>query len=259
MFYREAAPSAELSDIVLSFWEFSVSENAPEPIIHEVFPDGCISLFYYRNLSLGINEISIAGLIVESIFVQVLPGDVYWGVRINPAAASAVLRLDPAEIRTQPMRFFSVLKCFASQLIEKLNICEDFTAANNIFESFIKKLPVENVDTIIAAAVRFIENNQGQSKVSEIAEFVELSPRQFERRFRRASGLTPKQYIRTRRLRATTLNWLENSAANWANLAAEMGFADQAHLTHEFAALTKRSPVSFVEKVNRIEHGTLVK
>jgi AraC-like DNA-binding protein len=46
---------------------------------------------------------------------------------------------------------------------------------------------------------------------------------------------------------------------NWASRAAEMGFADQAHLTHEFSMLTGRSPNSFAEKVKRIEHGELIK
>jgi AraC-like DNA-binding protein len=51
---------------------------------------------------------------------------------------------------------------------------------------------------------------------------------------------------------------VENENLNWATRAAEMGFTDQSHLTHEFVAVTGRSPNSFAEKVKQIEHGNLV-
>ncbi|HRH42035.1 MAG TPA: helix-turn-helix domain-containing protein, partial [Pyrinomonadaceae bacterium] len=86
-----------------------------------------------------------------------------------------------------------------------------------------------------------------------------LSTRQLERRFKASSGLSPKQFARTRRIRATAVDLVENNKQNWANRAAEIGFADQAHLTREFVSVTKRSPNSFAEKVKQIKHGNLVK
>ncbi|MEJ7700797.1 MAG: hypothetical protein WKF71_14285 [Pyrinomonadaceae bacterium] len=52
MFYREVAPPDEIADLVLSFWEFAVKSESREPVIHEVFPDGCISILYYRHQNL---------------------------------------------------------------------------------------------------------------------------------------------------------------------------------------------------------------
>lgn len=44
-----------------------------------------------------------------------------------------------------------------------------------------------------------------------------------------------------------------------ATRAAEFGFADQSHLTHEFSRLTGRAPNSFAATIERIEHGDLIK
>lgn len=104
-----------------------------------------------------------------------------------------------------------------------------------------------------------IEETNGEIKISALAEKLNLSPRQLERRFKKSSGLPPKQFARTRRIRAAAIDLVENKKINWANRAAEMGFADQAHLTHEFVSVTKRSPNSFAEKVKEIEHGNLIK
>jgi len=146
-------------------------------------------------------------------------------------------------------------------LIEKLNVCENFDEAVAAFENHLKELNFRQdmADEKVAQALRIIEKTGGEIKILELAEQVNLSIRQLERRFKKNSGLSPKQFARTRRIRATAVDLVENNDMNWANRAAEMGFADQAHLTHEFVSVTKRSPNSFAEKVSHIKHGNLVK
>jgi len=107
--------------------------------------------------------------------------------------------------------------------------------------------------------VKIIEANRSEVRISEVAAAVNLSVRQLERRFRCSTGLSPKQYARARRIRATAINMLEETEVNMASRALEMGFTDQSHLTHEFSTLTGRSPNSFAKRVKRIEHGELVK
>ncbi|MGH9328430.1 MAG: hypothetical protein ACRD2B_17305 [Terriglobia bacterium] len=45
---------------------------------------------------------------------------------------------------------------------------------------------------------------------------------------------------------------------NWAELAADGGFADQPHLAHEVRVLTGRSPAQFEIDVREIKHGDLL-
>ena len=115
-----------------------------------------------------------------------------------------------------------------------------------------------DVDQKILEAVAIIEESCGEVRISELAARLGLSVRQFERRFKRSAGLSPKQYARARRFRAAAAALAEGKKVNWADRAAEMGFADQAHLTHEFSSLSGRSPKSFAEKVKKIDHGKLV-
>jgi len=109
------------------------------------------------------------------------------------------------------------------------------------------------------AVGRLVDEEPGEVRVEQLAKTLGLSTRQFQRRFRASSGLTPKQFLRTQRIRATAVNLVQNRDQKWAERAAELGFADQAHMTHEFVSITNRSPKSFAESLSDISHGELVK
>jgi transcriptional regulator GlxA family with amidase domain len=145
--------------------------------------------------------------------------------------------------------------------LEKLDACENFEEAIVIFENRLRQTDfgASVSDEKVAEAVKLIEATGGEMKIAELAAELELSTRQLQRRFKVNSGLTPKQFARARRIRAAAVHLVENSGSNWADRAAETGFADQAHLAHEFVSVTKRSPNSFAEKVSHIKHGKLVK
>jgi len=182
-------------------------------------------------------------------------------MRFSPAACAKILCSNPSKIQSQSLNELKDFSRITDGLLEKLAICRNFEDAIKIYEAQIKTLGLNlnDVDEKIAEAVRIIEANRGEVRISEIAEAVDLSVRQLERRFRTSAGLSPKRFARARRIRATAINLVEKSEMNWASRAAEMGFADQSHLTHEFSTLTGRSPNSFAELVKRIEHGELVK
>ena len=259
LFYREIAPPAGLDALVLSFWEFTVEETAPEPVRHEIFPDGCVSLFYQRNERADFRRLALSGLNLTSVTVEVLPGDVYWGVRISPAAGASVLRAAPADLRHRPGVAAELFPHLTCGLLEELNACRSFAEAIEIYGARLQKAAAGAPDEKVARAAAIIETQRGEIKIADLAEALAISPRQLERRFKQSAGLSPKQYARARRLRATAIDWLENRALNWAGRAAEMGFTDQAHLAREFVSVTKRSPQSFAAKVDEIEHGSLVK
>lgn len=259
MFYREIAPNSDASHIIFSFWEFRVNLPTPEPIVHEIFPDGCRSIFYYKNARFKTSALLVSSLGLESVNVPVFDGDVYWGMRVSPAACRALLNDEMTSEQSRPAAEIPNLADVVRDLTAKLGDCENFEAAISEFETSVHQLKLEAIDERVVSAVRFVEENHAQVKIDEIAAAAGLSRRQFERRFLQSSGLTPKQYLRARRLRATAIKIVENAGQNWANRAAEMGFADQAHLSHEFNALTSRTPGAFAERVKQIEHGKLIK
>jgi AraC-like DNA-binding protein len=73
------------------------------------------------------------------------------------------------------------------------------------------------------------------------ARKMHLAPQSLSRGFRRAYGITPKRYrVEQRALRA--IRALRDWRGSLASLAAETGFADQAHLTRAVVMLTGLAP-----------------
>jgi AraC-like DNA-binding protein len=261
MSYCELAPAPDLAHVVLSYAQFAIAPDARGPIVHEVITDGCISLVYHRNPAQAVTWLKIVGPRLEALRTEVHAGDCFWIVRLSPAACRRVLGCAPASLLNQLLLCSQLLPELTDELLLRLDACRNFAQAIAAYATCLSSLGIKpaDIDLEVAASVRLIEASQGQARIAEVAGMVGLSVRQLERRFRAVTGLTPKQFARVRRLRATALALIEGAEINWAARAAEMGFADQSHLTREFVALTGRSPVSFAEDLARIEHGELVK
>jgi AraC-like DNA-binding protein len=100
----------------------------------------------------------------------------------------------------------------------------------------------EAPDPAIPWAARALE--QG-TPVSAVTSELGLLPKTFVRRFRAQTGLSPKRYSRVRRLQRMLGSLGDPAAADWSEVAAEHGYADQAHLIHDFRNLTGLTPTAY--------------
>jgi transcriptional regulator GlxA family with amidase domain len=99
----------------------------------------------------------------------------------------------------------------------------------------------------VARAWHRLRSGHGSARISELVRESGLSHRAFVGRFRRQVGVGPKTAARILRYeRATAL--LEAGTRSVAEVAALSGYADQAHLDREFAALAGRSPTRLVQE-----------
>ena len=81
--------------------------------------------------------------------------------------------------------------------------------------------------------------------VSHLASRLGLLPKTFVRCFREHVGLSPKRFSRVRRLQRMVRSVRDPGSADWAEVAAEYGYTDQAHLIHDFRDLTGITPTAF--------------
>ena len=81
-------------------------------------------------------------------------------------------------------------------------------------------------------------------RVEQLASAAGLSPRTLERHFSTHVGLSPKKVIRRYRLQEVA-EQARRLGVDWASIAAELGYADQAHLIRDFRAVTGEAPASY--------------
>ncbi|GAB3810207.1 hypothetical protein GCM10027605_47570 [Micromonospora zhanjiangensis] len=85
--------------------------------------------------------------------------------------------------------------------------------------------------------------------VAEVEDRLGWTRRRLASRFGDRVGITPKRFARVRRfqrlLGAVTTDARHGLAPDWARLAAEHGYHDQAHMIHDFRAFAGFSPTAY--------------
>lgn len=219
-----------------------------------------MTIIFYRNKPLAVERLFVSAINPKSIYIPMQKGDAMYGMRILPEACALFFGLNPAAIVTETVRKENFGDRFSAELPSRLSASESFAEIVAVYENYAKNFGVrrEEIDRRLARATGIFIETGGMAKIAETAREIGLSERQFERNYRRASGLTPKQFARICRFRATTIDLVKNSRQNWANRAAEKGFADQSHLNREFSNLSGNSPNEFSANVKRIAHGKII-
>jgi AraC-like DNA-binding protein len=90
----------------------------------------------------------------------------------------------------------------------------------------------------VAGLVSRITEDPGLRRVTQLAELSGLSERRLQRMFVDYVGVSPKWVMRRARLHEAALRVEADGPASvdWAALAADLGYADQAHLSRDFTA-----------------------
>ncbi|MEY9871361.1 AraC-like DNA-binding protein [Streptacidiphilus sp. MAP12-33] len=87
----------------------------------------------------------------------------------------------------------------------------------------------------VAEMVREMTGDYTLLRVEQVAARFELSPRTLQRLFAEYVGVSPKAVLRRARLHEAAQR-ADSGSVDWAALAADLGYADQAHLTRDFTA-----------------------
>ena len=97
--------------------------------------------------------------------------------------------------------------------------------------------------------VERLENTESVESIGELAAVFGVSERHLRREFTRIVGLGPKEFRSVVRV-TSALSWLlSKKDAELAELAAECGFSDQAHLTRAFQKFLGDSPRSISSNI----------
>jgi AraC-like DNA-binding protein len=100
----------------------------------------------------------------------------------------------------------------------------------------------------VRRAVRRARTAAVVPRVSELAAELGLSERQLRRAFDAVVGLSPKRFLRIVRFRRALHEARACTRPEWAAIAEQQGYFDQAHLIAEFRSLTGCTPSALVGK-----------
>lgn len=101
--------------------------------------------------------------------------------------------------------------------------------------------PCETTTEWAELAVR----DRGLNRVEDLANAVGVSVRTLQRAFTEHIGIGPKWFLRRYRIYEAAERVAHQERVDWAELAADLGYADQAHLTRDFTAAFGLPPAQY--------------
>jgi AraC-like DNA-binding protein len=241
MSYRELDPSGDVYSLVACRWMRQTAEEDPgDPVL--ILPDGCVDLLWREG------ELILAGLDKAARPAPVSPGERILGLRLRPGMAGAVLGMPASEVLDVHVKLEELLGEPATELAERLAESEDDEAAFGLLEKAVgSRIQNGGPDPLVLAATRRL--GFPGVRVDQLAEALGISDRQLRRRFHQAVGYGPKtldRVLRFRRLVAQT-GAVAEGESDLARLAADLGYADQAHMTRDCLRLSGLTPVQLAE------------
>lgn len=120
----------------------------------------------------------------------------------------------------------------------------DDSAACAAFEAWLvgQHLELDDDARLIRRVVELAETDRTVLRADDLAEVSGLGLRTLQRLVREQLGLTPKWLIRRYRMQEAAAALASPAPPPLAELAASLGFSDQAHLTREFRAVIGETP-----------------
>lgn len=122
-------------------------------------------------------------------------------------------------------------------------------AQRQIVEGFLRvHAPPPDPDAEQAAGiVALVAATPELTRVEDLAGRLGTSVRWLQRLFAEHVGVGPKWVIRRYRLHEVTER-MARGGIDWARLAVELGYSDQAHLTRDFTTMVGESPTRYAQR-----------
>jgi len=208
---------------------------------YRVLPDGCSDIIFEQPAR-EYGGLALIGTMTRAKAFDIPPRQLTFGVRFRTGMAAKCIRVPGPLAMDQAIPLADVWKPSAVRgLLEQLS--ESGSPQNSIvrFEAaLVDPAPLDGVDKALA----WLAECNGQVSIDGLASGAGLSARQFRRLCIARTGLSPKHLARVLRFRHAA-SFAGAPHRDWAGVAVDCGYYDQAHLINDFRELSGVPPAQF--------------
>ena len=239
------APSDHLVDLVDRYWipVWSLAEPSTQSTLQHPVCLVVVSNTYARFYGVSRGRSSVT-----------LEGDGWAvGTMLSPAAGRLVLGRPVAEVTDTWVELGDLLPgpALVDDVRAAMHDDPHDPAAHLVaiarVESWLEThLPVDATGLAVNRLVAWLRDHPEVTRVDEVAREAGLSERSLQRLVEQRIGLSPKWLLQRRRLH-DAVEALKSGRGTLADLAADLGYADQAHFTHDFRTVTGMTPGDYLK------------
>lgn len=169
------------------------------------------------------------------------------GIVTTPIGCAAAFGVAPASIRGEVVDLEPAWPEATELRRELVGLDDPDTKVDLVVERLAASArPPTDRELTIGRAVDLVERDPTRP-IPDVAEEIGLSPGHLSRVFAEIVGLTPRLLARLLRVRRLLHELDVNGEIRWADLAAEWGWCDQAHLIRDFKRHAGVTPSQYIE------------
>jgi AraC-like DNA-binding protein len=254
---RTYPPSAALKPFIQSFWTVQCEEDGLFTL--KLFANGVSGIIVqHQNGSSALKRRSATqrscGDDVPIAFVygkRTKPGELVargpfelTGVVFRPQTLHALLDTNPAEFNDGPVSVDDLFGGLQDHLLNASSAHDRLAILDRHLRTRVNDKRSTDVLTYESAQLL-----QAQVRIPEVLKTIRLSERQFEKRFKRAIGLSPHLYRRILRFQDAVRCLRGRQFEKMTDLAATLGYADQSHFIKEIREFAGCTPTALSEIV----------
>ena len=238
-----AEPSPDLSPFVARYWSVSWDLRGQSPYRQLIVPYPNVHLTFVND-----NAGTVHGVPRGHVFRVLEGAGRVFGVAFRPGCFRPFLRSSVSTITDRSLPACDVFgpdvpRRAMAEAADEAELCQ-------VVEQFLRAhLPGRDPTAeAVADIVASIAAEPDVTRVDALAGRLGMSVRRLQRLFAEYVGVGPKWVIRRYRLHEVTERLSNGVAPDWARLAAELGYADQAHFSRDFTAMFGESPSRYADR-----------
>jgi len=258
-------PGPPLSDFVALLWLY---EGYQQPHKKErLLPDGSMELVVNLNEDQTrlydahdtekfqtLRGPVVVGAHSEFFVIDTAEQHTVAGVHFKPGGAFPFLGLPAGELHNTMVSLEDLWGSLADQLRERLLEAAMPQARLRVLEQTLLARAAERLERhpAVAFALHEFHGLPHTRTVADVTGQIGLSAKRFIQVFSGEVGLTPKLFCRVRRFQRVLRVIAKGRPVEWAAVAADCGYFDQAHFIHDFRAFSGINPSTYIAQ--RTEH-----
>jgi AraC-like DNA-binding protein len=251
----ERPPCAWLAEQVVGTCK-GYSESSAGPVRRREVPIGSIVLIF--NLGdpfdiLPVDDASavtrfrrsfVAGLHSHAVIVESAGSARCLQIDLTPVAARRLLGLPLDQLADRVVPLADLLGRAIDDLEERLDAASDWAARLTLLETWlcIRLAASPEAPAAVDWGWRRLQETGGRLAIAEIQREIGWSRRHLAAQFRQHVGAPPKLLARILRFERAVAMLDHPAGWGWADIAADCGYSDQAHLTRDFRELAGMTP-----------------
>lgn len=238
-------PSDDLAPFVEHYWtvawdlrEKQTAETLPHPSVHIVLEAG-------KSEVHGVSS---------RRFTRVLEGKGrVFGIKFRPGGFRPFVTRPVTDFTDRGFPLQEVFGGAAGGLALRALAPMEHAETVAILEGFLRQCNPQT-DPSVTLAARIAERIAADRAINRVEQVVAefgIGLRTLQRLFGEYVGVSPKWVIQRYRLHEAAARLAAGGEMNWADIALELGYADQAHFIRDFRKLVGRSPADYVKALGK--------